>query len=469
MNEVIDLVYKLVAGMLALDAAPKMFLFVSVVAILLGAKVSKALEGGLKLAIAITGVGIVIRILIESFAPALESFAQSTGIELTITDLGWAPLATITWGSAYTLFFLFVLIAVNLLLLVLNQTETLDLDIFNVWHLSFTGLLVLYYSGNLFLATLFVVFLCVLKFINADLMKPTFNDLLDMSDDNPTTTTHLNFLINPVLMLVDQLISRLLPSLDRYDFDGRKLNEKIGFWGSRFAIGSYLGIFVGLLANYSIGATLRLALSSALSLELFAMIGKWFVAAIEPLAQTVTDFLNKKRRGRSFHIGIDWPFLSGRSEIWTVTNLLAPVLILIALVLPGNHVLPLGGIMLTALAPALLVICRGKIIRMLLTGSFVLPLFLWSATAIAPFVTDTAESVGAVPMGLPDNLLITHATMGSPVENFLAILIGRAGNGFAWPAVVLAVGAMSLYLILFVWYAKKMKKRNAIYAKERGL
>lgn len=468
MNEAIDLVHRVLAELFALGAGPKMFFFVSVLAIVMGAKVSKAIEGGLKLAIAMTGVGVVIRVLIGNFAPALAAFATSTGLSLQMTDVGWAPLATITWGSAYTLFFLFVLITVNLLLLALNQTQTLDLDIFNVWHLSFTGLLVFYYSDSLFLSTLFVVFLCVLKSINADLMKPTFNDLLDMSDGNPTTTTHLNFLINPVLMVVDQLVSRLFPSLDRYDFDARTLNEKIGFWGSRFAIGIYMGLFVGLLANYSIGDMLQLALISALSLELFAVIGKWFVEAIEPISQAVTDFLNKRRKGRSLHIGIDWPFLSARPEIWAVANLLAPVLIIMALVLPGNHVLPLGGIILTSLAPALLVICRGKIIRMLLTGSFVLPLFLWSATAIAPFVTAAAQSVGAMPVALPNNPLITHSTMGGPVEKFLAILIGRAGNGFVWQTVLWAVVATVFYLILFAWYVKQMKKRNAVYAEKKN-
>ena len=45
----------------------------------------------------------------------IESF-----INLSITDLGWAPLATITWGSPYTLFFLAILVIVNLILLFLN-------------------------------------------------------------------------------------------------------------------------------------------------------------------------------------------------------------------------------------------------------------------------------------------------------------------------------------------------------------
>lgn len=386
MNEIIRLANLILDPILQLGAAPMMFLLVTLIAIFMGVKVSKAIEGGLKLGIALTGVGAVIKIFTGNFVPALQDFAQSTGIELTITDVGWAPLATITWGSAYTLFFLFIAILVNLALLSMNRTDTLDVDIFNIWHLSFTALLVLYYSDNLFLTTLFVILLSVLKFINADLMKPTFNDLLGMSEENPTTTTHSNFLINPIVMVFDQIINTLFPNLDHYDFDAAKLNEKIGFWGSRFAIGVYLGIFVGLLGGYSLSATFQLAFISAASLEFFAVVGQWFIKAIEPMAQGITDFLNKRLESRSFNIGIDWPFLAARPEIWAVANILAPILVLLALILPGNQVLPMGGIILTSLTPALLVISRGKIIRMLITGVLMLPIFLWSGTAMAPFI-----------------------------------------------------------------------------------
>lgn len=331
MDGIIRLANPIFDAIIQLGAAPMMFLLLSLMAILMGVKVSKAVEGGLKLGIAITGVGAVINMLTGSFVHALQDFVQTTGIELTIIDVGWAPIATITWGSAYTLFFLFIIILVNLVLLRMNKTNTLDVDIFNSWHLSFTGLLVLHYSDNLLIATLFVILLGVLKLINADLMKPTFNDLLDMTDGNPTTTTHLNFLINPIIMIVDQLINTLFPNLDRYDFDAAKLNEKIGFWGSRFAIGAYLGVFVGLLGGNSIAKTVNLAFVSAVSLELFAVVGTWLIAAMEPFSQGITDFLSKRMNDRSFNIGIDWPFLAARPEMWAVANILAPILVLLAL------------------------------------------------------------------------------------------------------------------------------------------
>ncbi|GIP63101.1 PTS glucitol transporter subunit IIA [Virgibacillus pantothenticus] len=467
MDAIIKFANSIFQPIIDLGAAPMMFILLTLLAVLMRVKVSKALEGGLKLAIALTGIGAVIDLLTGNFAPALQDFVKSTGIELTITDVGWAPLATITWGSAYTLFFLMILIIVNLALLAMNKTNTLDVDIFNFWHLSITGLLVMFYSDNLFIATMLVIMLGVMKFINADLMKPTFNDLLDMPDSNPTTTTHLNFLLNPLIMLFDKFFEKVLPFLDKYDFDAAWLNEKIGFWGSKFAIGIYLGTFVGLLGQQPVTTIFALAFIGGTALELFSIVGTWFIAAMEPISQGITDFMSKRLKGRTFNIGIDWPFLAARPEMWAAANVIAPIMLFIALILPGNGILPLGGIIAIGLTPALLVVCRGKIIRMILIGTIMIPIFLWSGTAIAPFVTDVATSVGAMPSGIEGGALITHSTLEGPVEKFIAILVGKASDGFKLVPVLTALGALVAYLGLFVWYVKQMKKRNKVYEEEK--
>ena len=72
-------------------------------------------------------------------------------------------------------------------------------------------------------------------------MKPTFNDLLNAPDTNPMTTTY-ELYDEPNHYGFDKIFDKLFPWLDKYDFDAAKLNSKIGFWGSKFAIGIYLGI-----------------------------------------------------------------------------------------------------------------------------------------------------------------------------------------------------------------------------------
>lgn len=462
MSTIIDLANKFFTPIIDMGAATVMTIVLTVIALIFKVKFSKALEGGLKLGIALTGIGAVINILTTSFSEALQSFVKSTGIDLSITDVGWAPLATITWGSPYTLYFLLIMVIVNIIMLVLNKTNTLDVDIFDIWHLSFVGLFCIFCGANLFIATILVIFIGILKIINSDLMKPTFNDLLSVPDSNPMTTTHMNYMMNPIIMVFDKIFDLLFPWLDRFDFDAAKLNSKIGFWGSKFAIGIYLGIFVGLLARQTPEQIAALAFTAAVCLELFSLIGAWFIAAVEPLSQGITNFANEKLHGRKLNIGLDWPFIAGRAEMWAAANILAPIMLFEALVLPGNKLLPLGGIIAMGVTPALLVVTRGKVLRMIIIGALELPIFLWAGTLMAPFVTETAKKVGAFPKGISQDTLISHSTMEGPIEKFLAYLVGHASQGeikfIIWAALALAA-----YLLIFIWYAFQMKKRNAAY------
>lgn len=148
-------------------------------------------------------------------------------------------------------------------------------------------------------------------------------------------------------------------------------------------------------------------------------------------------------------------------------NVIAPIMLGIALILPGNKLLPLGGIIAIGLTPALLVVTRGKILRMIIIGSIMVPVFLWSGTAIAPFVTETAKSVGAFPAEVNQDVLISHSTLEGPVEKFLAILVGKMGESFSFEYIMMTIGALTAYILLFVWYAKQMQKRNKVYEQKR--
>lgn len=467
MDFIIDIANKIFQPLIDLGAAPMMAIVLTLIALLFKVKPSRALEGGLKLGIAITGIGAIIDMLTNAFSGAMEDFVELTGLSLNITDVGWAPLATITWGSPYTLYFLLILVIVNVIMLIWKKTNTLDVDIFDVWHLAFVGLFSIWAGANLLIATVLVTFIGVLKIINADLMKPTFNDLLNAPESSVMTTTHMNYMMNPIIMVFDKIFDKLFPWLDKYDFDAAKLNNKIGFWGSKFSIGIYLGIFVGLLSGQSATEIFELSFTAAVSLELFSLIGQWFIDAIEPLSQGITDFTSKRLKGRTLNIGIDWPFLAGRAEIWAAANVLAPIMLLEAMILPGNALLPLGGIIAMGVTPALLVVTRGRIIRMIVIGAIELPIFLWAGTLAAPFVTNMAKNIGAFPEGVANSQLISQTTMEGPIEKFLGYLVGNASQGQV-EFMIYAALALIAYLLIFMWYRREMRKRNAAYAAEKN-
>lgn len=433
-----------------------MFVVLTLLGIVFRAPLSKSIEGGLRMAIALTGMSAVISLLTEAFGPALNNFVASTGIELSITDLGWAPLALITWGSIYTLYFAFICFVLNIILLLLKITETLNVDLFNIWNVSILGLLLNHYAQNIVVTSIFVLFIYTIMLLNADAMKPTLDKVLDYDENNITTTAHPSFLIAPLAMLINRFIDICLPFIDKFDFDAETLNRKIGFWGSKFAIGAYLGVFIGLLGQQSVADIFELAFTGGVALELFSIVGNWFGPAIEPLSDGVQNAMSQRLRGRRLLIAIDWPIVASRAEVWAVVNLLAPILLIIAMVLPGNKVMPLGGILMTILTPALLIVTQGKVIRMTLIGTILIPIYLWSATMVAKFITSASIAMNNFPSGLEEGQLFSSVD-SNPLEKMIAIVLGEGVNQFDFMKLGIAALCIVAYVLLFIWYRKQLK------------
>nr|WP_255307888.1 PTS transporter subunit IIC [Mammaliicoccus sciuri] len=436
-----------------------MFIIITILSLIFGVKFSKSLESGIRMAIALTGMTAAISLLTNALGPALKDFVKMSGVNLSVTDLGWAPLAVITWGSIYTLYFAFICTITNLVLLLFSKTKTLNVDLFNIWNISVLGLLIEYYAHNMVVTSIFVIGIYTLILKNSDALKPSINHVLEYDDKNVTTTAHPSLLIAPFVLIVDKFISKFLPFIDKFDFNAETLNKKIGFWGSKFAIGVYLGVFIGLLGQQSLKDVLVLGFTTGVVLELFAYIGGWFGSAIEPLSNRISELMSTRLRGRKLYVGIDWPILASSAELWAVINLLAPILLIIAMILPGNNVLPLGGILLTILAPALLLITRGRVIRMTLIGTILIPLFLWASTLIAEFLTNTSKSMGEFPSGLSKGQMFSSVD-SDPIEKMLAILIGNAWDTFDIKLILISIVAIIAYILVFAWYFKAMKTKD---------
>lgn len=89
MNVIIDLANRFFKPILDMGAPIIMLIVLTVLALCFGVKFSKALEGGIKLAIALTGIGAIIGMLNGAFSASLAKFVENTGIQLNITDVGW--------------------------------------------------------------------------------------------------------------------------------------------------------------------------------------------------------------------------------------------------------------------------------------------------------------------------------------------------------------------------------------------
>lgn len=143
-------------------------------------------------------------------------------------------------------------------------------------------------------------------------------------------------------------------------------------------------------------------------MALFPMISKMFMQSLSPLADAMSEMMKKRFKDREVYIGLDWPVLAGRSEIWVTAILLVPVFIGYAIILPGNAVLPLAGIINYSIAVGGLLLTGGNLVRMLIMGVISMPIYLYAATYLTPILTGLADKTGAVEGIKKANRLLGH-------------------------------------------------------------
>ncbi|MEK4974571.1 hypothetical protein NSQ89_19725 [Niallia sp. FSL R7-0648] len=85
---------------------------------------------------------------------------------------------------------------------------------------------------------------------------------------------------------------------------------------------------------------------------------------------------------------------------------------------------------------------------MTIIGTILIPLFLWGATFIAKFVTETSKAMANFPNELDADSLFSSVD-SDPIEKMLAILFGKAVDTWDIKLIEFSVLALIAYILLF--------------------
>ncbi|MGF2113898.1 PTS galactitol transporter subunit IIC [Enterococcus casseliflavus] len=429
---------------LGLGSAIFVPLIILILGLVAGMKFKKAFMSAITLGIAFTGMSMVIGFMSNAVSPASEALAKNTGLNLPALDLGWTGAASITWSWSYAFVFFAVVLGVNFVMLILNWTKTLNVDMWNVWGKALTAYLVYFISGSLLAGFITAVVQVILELKMGDMFQRHIEDLTGIP---LVTVTHL-MNISAVLLLPINVIMDKIPFFNRRA-DTKALKKKIGIFSENSVMGFLIGLVLGLAAAYGVSGSLNLAIQIATAMALFPMISKMFMQSLSPLADAMSEMMKKRFKDREVYIGLDWPVLAGRSEIWVTAILLVPVFIGYAIILPGNAVLPLAGIINYSIAVGGLLLTGGNLVRMLIMGVISMPIYLYAATYLTPILTGLADRTGAVE-GIQKGQQITWSSIEGPE---FRILFAEAFKGN-----ILGIVGSVVFIAMFVWLYKYMSK-----------
>lgn len=441
-----EILSNVVNYLLSLGAAIFVPIIIIIAGLVVGMKVKDAISSGITLGVAFTGMTMLISFMTGAISPAAEAMLETVGISLPIIDGGWTTMSTISWSWPYAFLMFPLMIGINVIMLVLNKTNTFNADLWNVWGKIFTAVAVVGITGSVSLAFGVAAVQIVFELKSADAHQHRIETLSGIPG---VTCTHKMVFLTAIFYPIDKLL-RKIPALDK-DFDAESLKDKVGIFAENHVLGFILGCVFGVLARYNVAETLTLAIQAATALTLFPVITKYFMQALSPISEAVSDFMNKKFEGRTLLVGLDWPFMGGSNEIWLAVIYSVPVTLIFSMFLPGNEILPFAGIINIALAVPAFLVTGGNLLRMIILCTIGSPIFLWVGTAFAPFMTDLANTTGAVQ--LEAGKMISNSSIDGPVFTYAFSHVFKFLEGNFIPLIILIV-----WIVSFVFYYRELMR-----------
>jgi PTS system galactitol-specific IIC component len=394
--EAIQMVADFLTGLGATVMLP---IVIFILGLILGMKIGKAVVSALLIGVGFVGLGLVIGLLIGALDPATQALIAKTGIELESVDVGWGVAAAIAFGTSVGALVIPLAFLLNIILLALRLTKTLNVDIWNFWHYAFTGSLVFMATGgNLFwglvAAGLHALYSLFIADLTAERVQKFFN-LPGISIPQGWAVTSV-----PLILLLDWIMEKI-PWLRDVKWSEETIQERWGFWGQPIIMGAVLGLLLGLVAYGFQVSTLTLAVQLAAVMVLVPRIIAIFMEGLTPLSEAAREFMQKRFKGREFYIGLDSAILIGHPITIAAGIILIPITLILAVILPGNTVLPAADLAATAFFVAMVPpLTKGNLFRSILYGTFIMALVLYIAGAFAPMLTDIARDIGyAIPEG----------------------------------------------------------------------
>ncbi len=451
-----EIVKEVVDYILGLGATVMLPIIICIFGLIMGQGFTKSFRAGLVIGIGFVGIGLVISLLFDSLGPATKEFVSRTGVKLDILDVGWPIGAAISFGTPVAAILIPVILLVNIIMLFLNQTETMDIDLWNYWHFIFAGSVAYYTYNSMWLGILVGVITAIITFKLADWTAPTVYYHFGLKGVSLPHAETVNWA--PITYLLNKIEDKI-PVINKISFDEASLKKRFGIFGEPIFTGLLFGIIMGILAGYDVKKVLTLGIQMASILFILPKMVAILMEGLIPLSEGIREFIYARFPNKKVHIGLDAAVVIGQPTNMSVALFMVPVTILLALVLPYNRMLPFADLAVLPFTVIWAVAAsRGNIFRGILNSIIVIAIVLFIATNLAEAATTIGKSVD---FDFPeDTNLISGIDLGSHLVPWILIKILDIKN---ISNVIIGCIFLVVYFLIWRWVRDDIRKQ---YQKE---
>lgn len=440
------------------DLGPTVMLpvIIFIIGVLLGQGIGKSLRAGLTVGIGFVGIDLVISLMTENLGDAAKAMAENYNLGLDVVDIGWPGTSPMAWGSDMGIIAIPIAIAVNVLMLITKMTKVVNVDIWNIWHIAFTGAIVQIATGNYIWGIVAIIIHSAVIYKLGDIFIPVTDEYFALEGIAMPhgTSAYMGVFAAPVDDLIDHI-----PGLNKINLTPDRIEQRLGVFGQPTIIGAILGFVIGLLAQYSIGEALTLAVQMAGVMVLMPMVVKLIMEGLTPISEAARKILDKHFSGGDLRIGLDCALMLGDPAVVAGSMLFVPLSILIAVVMPGNRILPFGDLATIGFFIAIAVgVHKGNIFRTLFSGTLIMSFTLWISNQMAGLQQTLGQNVG---LSSPGEQISSLDQAGSPLTYLMA-------KGFDLDINIGFLVILVVYFLAVIYTYVKYKKGTLYVENDEG-
>ena len=387
---------------IGLGAAVMMPIIFTILGVCIGIKFSKALKSGLLVGVGFVGLSVITSLLTSTLGPALSDVVKIYDLQLKVFDMGWPAAASVAYNTSVGAFIIPVCLGVNIVMLLLKTTRTVNIDLWNYWHFAFIGAIV-YFASDSILWGFFAAVICyIITLILADYTADRFQGFYDKMEGISIPQPFSQGFV-PFAELMNKALDKI-PGMDKLNIDAEGMKKKFGLLGEPLFLGILVGIIIGALSCESwtqvvekIPYILGLGIKMGAVMELIPRITSLFIEGLRPISDATRELINKKfKKSAGLNIGMSPALVIGHPATLVVSLLLIPATLLLAVILPGNEFLPLASLAgMFYVFPMILPITKGNVVKTFIIGFVLLLIGLLLVTNLAPYFTQAAHDVYA--------------------------------------------------------------------------
>jgi PTS system galactitol-specific IIC component len=456
-----------VSYVLSLKPTVMMPIIITLFGLLLGQGLVKSFRAGLVTGVGFVGIGLAVGLLVDQVGPQAMAFSTAMGLKLDVLDVGWPVGAAASFASPIALVLIPAILALNVLMLFTRTTRTMDVDLWNYWHFIYTGALVQASTGSVWLGVAAACLTAIIIFKLADWTAPAVEKHFGLKGISLPHTETVNWA--PFMYALERIEQRI-PGFNKLHVDPGDIRKRFGILGEPVVMGAVLGLVIGAFGGWpalraggegALGAfvrnTLTLAVAMAAVLVILPRMVAILMEGLIPVAEGAREFIQKRFPGRAVFVGLDAAVVIAHPAGMAVALLLVPISLLLALVLPGNRMLPFADLAVLAFYIIWGVAAsRGNIVRGLVNGVLIVVAILYIGSDLAGLTTALARGAEfPVPAAAAGYTQWSGIAVGSHIVPWMILRLLSPGTRQFW----IALGVAIAYAACWWWVRNDIRKQ----------